>query len=281
MNMSSPSDFHERRRPERGSPDIRAGCSGETLPVSFLLVLLVFILFLGVIPLLLLRFPVDLQAGAFPEVLTVFLQVYPMHLALLCAVVLPVWSAECPRLAGLPFPEARDLLFRCLDFNSPPREWKHRVLPLFLLTLSGIACLSRFSGWLQQYAGMDSAPQPAIGLAMHCDLPTFAVLALGAVFVAPVTEELAFRRVIYGGFKLLAGEKCAFLMTALFFTAIHFSLSKALPLFFLGCVLQSVRNRSGGITIPVILHAGNNLLAMSVVLTARIMNGAGLPFISV
>lgn len=133
MNMSSPSDFHERRRPERGSPDIRAGCSGETLPVSFLLVLLVFILFLGVIPLLLLRFPVDLQAGAFPEVLTVFLQVYPMHLALLCAVVLPVWSAECPRLAGLPFPEARDLLFRCLDFNSPPREWKHRVLPLFFI----------------------------------------------------------------------------------------------------------------------------------------------------
>ncbi len=295
MDTSSPSEFHGRdnspgrRFPEREECG-KKECGREegTLLFSFRLVLLVFAFFLGVIPLLLRV--MDLQGGdvlppllpagsALPRALTVFLQVYPMHLALLCAAVLPVWSAERPRLAGLSFSEGRALLFRSLDFNPPPREWKHRMLPLFLLTLSGIACLSRLSGCLQHYAGLDSDPQPAIGLALHCDLPTFAVLALGAVFLAPLTEELAFRRILYGGFKLLSGEKCAFFMTALLFTAIHFSLSKALPLFFLGCVLQSVRNRSGGITIPVILHAGNNLLAMSVVLTARIMNGAGAPLL--
>jgi membrane protease YdiL (CAAX protease family) len=91
------------------------------------------------------------------------------------------------------------------------------------------------------------------------------LLVATAVLLAPVLEELVFRGGIYRALKLSMGRKFATILTSAIFAVLHFNLVAALPLYVLSVLLIKNYERSGDISVPVLVHAAFNLNSFAVI----------------
>ena len=91
---------------------------------------------------------------------------------------------------------------------------------------------------------------------------------IGAVFIAPVCEEIFFRGFFFAG--LLRGMSViwAALLSTVVFTIVHGDIGSAVPLFAIGLMLAVIRWRSGSIWPCIALHMLNNAIAAVVVFAA-------------
>lgn len=100
--------------------------------------------------------------------------------------------------------------------------------------------------------------------------PAAALLViLSAVVVAPIAEELFFRRILQGWLeKQFAGDRgVAVGVAALAFAAAHAGQGLAfIPLFLLGCLLGVIAERTGSIAACILLHGLFNAVSVFVML---------------
>lgn len=101
-------------------------------------------------------------------------------------------------------------------------------------------------------------------------------LLVGAV-VAPLAEEVFFRGFMYGGLRARLGVPAAVLITSVFFAALHLDIQFFLPILILGIFLALLYEMTGSLYPGMILHVGNNLIALIVYFVARAM---GVPLTS-
>lgn len=92
-----------------------------------------------------------------------------------------------------------------------------------------------------------------------------ALLLVGAVIVAPVVEEIGFRRVLFGLFRPL-GAWPAILMSCAVFSLVHGFLLGIPGLFLLGFLFQYAYLRTRNLTAAVLLHMVVNLIATAAAL---------------
>lgn len=85
-------------------------------------------------------------------------------------------------------------------------------------------------------------------------------IAFFAVIVAPLTEELFFRGILYRTLKSLLDAGPAILLTSLAFAGAHSSLLAFGPLFALSVFLIIAYEKSGHLAVPIVYHACFNLL---------------------
>jgi len=85
------------------------------------------------------------------------------------------------------------------------------------------------------------------------------VLALLAIAIAPVTEELLFRGILYPFIKQQGYPKLALWGTSVLFGLLHLNLMTFLPLTFLGLVLAWLYERTDNLTAPILAHSLFNL----------------------
>ncbi|MBO8142060.1 MAG: CPBP family intramembrane metalloprotease [Firmicutes bacterium] len=85
-----------------------------------------------------------------------------------------------------------------------------------------------------------------------------ALLAIIAVVVAPVSEELFFRGYVHGVLRAHLGSRAVWATSAVF-AAAHLYLVHFLPLFFMGYILTALYERRGTLVAPVVAHAAANL----------------------
>jgi membrane protease YdiL (CAAX protease family) len=107
----------------------------------------------------------------------------------------------------------------------------------------------------------------------RCTPTSFAVMATSAVLVAPVMEELLFRRFMYESFSRSFGRIATILFTSFTFALIHFNLLHFLSLFLLGVVLQSLYLVHRSLFPCILLHALHNLLVVSMFAVIRFYPG--------
>ena len=91
------------------------------------------------------------------------------------------------------------------------------------------------------------------------------VLAGSAAVVAPLTEELYYRGLIYGFTRRFTGTVPAMLLSAAIFSLAHVNVMAALPLFVFGVGLAFAYERSRSLAVPVLMHMlfnAWNLVAM-------------------
>lgn len=88
-------------------------------------------------------------------------------------------------------------------------------------------------------------------------------LFVGAV-AAPFTEEIFFRGFVYGGLRGSIGVIGAMIVSAVFFTALHFTLELFLPIFVLGLILTWLYEYTGSLYPGMFLHAANNAVGLIV-----------------
>lgn len=85
-------------------------------------------------------------------------------------------------------------------------------------------------------------------------------LLFGAVLIAPVVEEIGFRRVLFGALRPL-GAWPAVLLTCTLFSLVHCFLLGVPGLFLLGFLFQYTYLRTRNLSAAVLLHMAVNLIA--------------------
>ncbi len=115
--------------------------------------------------------------------------------------------------------------------------------------------------------GATLLPEPAkrlpIDALMSQDQFSFALVALFAVFIAPVVEELLFRGFLFPVFERSHGAFVAILLTSAMFTALHgrqnaWQWQVLLGLFVVGAAFGAVRASTRSVVPSVFMHAGYN-----------------------
>ncbi len=123
-----------------------------------------------------------------------------------------------------------------------------------VLTIGGQAVISM----LQEMGGSPVREQELLVAAFRG--PTLA-LCLVVVFVVPGAEELLFRRAIYGNLRAALGPGAAMACSAVLFSAFHLNPSGFLVYGAIGAGLALVYERTGRLSVPIAIHALNNLLS--------------------
>lgn len=126
------------------------------------------------------------------------------------------------------------------------------VWPPLLVSLALVHAVYHGLGW-------PISPQPVAMLFIETRSFSILVLvALLAVVVAPIFEEILFRGLLYPFLKRRWGQTTAALLVSALFAVVHFHVPAMLPLFVLGMALVLVYEASDSLTAPITLHAAFN-----------------------
>ncbi len=86
------------------------------------------------------------------------------------------------------------------------------------------------------------------------DTPLFMALAVSAVLVAPLWEEILYRGLLYSGLRRTRDVRTSVVISAAVFALAHLNAFVLLPLFAFGVLLALVRERTGSLLAPVVIH---------------------------
>lgn len=109
-----------------------------------------------------------------------------------------------------------------------------------------------------------------IKMAMSCNTTGFIFLTIVAVIIAPITEEILFRRIIFGYIAARVGILPSIVGTSLIFAMFHDSISQMPALFLLGVAFQLLFLHFHSIYPAILLHFFNNATAIFTLLLIRI-----------
>jgi hypothetical protein len=84
-------------------------------------------------------------------------------------------------------------------------------------------------------------------------------MAVLAVCIAPVAEEMLFRGIIYPTIKQSGFPRAAVWVTSVFFALVHFNLLSLLPLALFSMVLIFLYEKTGSLLAPIAAHSTFNL----------------------
>ena len=183
-----------------------------------------------------------------PENCPILLRVLPQTLIPLGAVLLA--ARFCDR--GIPFHEK-------LPLRPPhPFPWKYAASTfLFLYVLTFL--LSTAAGRIAELAGHPLPPQTVVSELLNAGPGVFFPVILTSVLLAPLTEEVLFRHILFSRLSFCMNEGAAAVCSALLFAVLHASLLHGLSLFCMGLILQSVYRRTCSLAVPILLHSAFNL----------------------
>lgn len=147
----------------------------------------------------------------------------------------------------------------------------HFSISLIFLGLFLMFMTSLLAGAFMQAIGIEgvSDNQAAIEAMLGAGWYTVLMVFIFSVFLAPIVEELVFRKAIFGLVTEKTGNLAAIFISAFFFALIHVITDPIMILsyFPLGLVLGFMYYYSGKvILVPIFMHFGWNLFAITVAL---------------
>jgi membrane protease YdiL (CAAX protease family) len=189
------------------------------------------------------------------------------------------------RHAGHPLPQLARIIIGALAFHGAGLVLLHRFVRAAELTwtdafglrnqagkaaLTGLGValtylpiaygLQWVSAQAMQWFGKEPTAQDSVNLLLTDGSPVVrGTIALFAIGLAPVVEEVLFRGVLFATICGLGWRKSAYLGTALLFGLIHGNTAAFLPLTLFGLVLAWLYERTGNLLAPVVAHAVFNL----------------------
>jgi membrane protease YdiL (CAAX protease family) len=154
------------------------------------------------------------------------------------------------------------------------RQWPlaFAIAPVTLVFMWGVMGVLMFAGWnkwLEESLGIDSL-QEAVKVFQEVQDPLVIVLmAVAAVIVAPLAEEVVFRGYLYPAAKRFCGRGGAILFSSLVFAAAHGHVVALLPLFLLAVILCLLYEFTGSILACMSVHFLFNAATVTIQLLAR------------
>lgn len=195
-----------------------------------------------------------------PSAALLLLETLPLHLSLICATLMP---AIVFKRQGEQLLESLNLIRPSLPMAAMLIGAEFILFPLLaIVTLASSAILSLIHGGL-------ASSQMIVQQALACSSSGFAVIVFGAAFLAPVAEELAFRRTAFRFLNGFMGTIPAMIATSALFAATHCSLTQFPALFLLGMALQWAFVKWKSLTPCIMLHCLHNSVSLMILLVAR------------
>ena len=139
----------------------------------------------------------------------------------------------------------------------------------FMWFVMGVFQFSGWNGWLEQVFDIESM-QESVKLLQEAKDPVVVVLmAIAAVIVAPITEEVIFRGYLYPAAKHFCGPVGGILFSSLVFAAAHANVVAIAPLFVLAVLLCLVYEFTGSIWANISVHFLFNAATVAIQLLVR------------
>lgn len=162
------------------------------------------------------------------------------------------------------------------DEPARPLMWKSQrksVGVCVLIALGGIVVALLGSGLLsliqQQLFSTEVEEQQAIvELVNRRETLELVLLGISAVLLAPLTEELLFRHMFFRRLLHRSGPTLAWILPALAFALAHWNLVGVTIYVWLGLVFAYSYLLSGRLWVAMVVHAGHNAFALSMLLWA-------------
>ena len=95
------------------------------------------------------------------------------------------------------------------------------------------------------------------------------MISLLAVVLAPVSEELLFRGVLYLPVRSRIGSVGAGLVVSVLFAAVHWNLAGLVHLFILALLLTALLEATGSMIVPILVHSVHNCASLAIILVTR------------
>ena len=110
--------------------------------------------------------------------------------------------------------------------------------------------------WLEERFADDNKLQQTVKTYQEASAVTVRIMiAISAIIIAPVAEEIVFRGYIYTSTKRFSNRFFAAILSSLLFGVVHFNISAFIPLVFLALLLTIAYELSGSIWAPISIHA--------------------------
>ena len=136
-------------------------------------------------------------------------------------------------------------------------------LPFVALSigLSTTAVYALLAHWLEiDFLVPDQGLEEIAALDSLAVLPTFAIIGL----LAPFAEEVFFRGFLLAALASVIGGLRGAVASSAIFSVVHLNVSTLLPIFVMGMLLAWLYLRTGSIWPPIVAHAAQNLIALTV-----------------
>jgi membrane protease YdiL (CAAX protease family) len=117
--------------------------------------------------------------------------------------------------------------------------------------------------------GVEITPPPIEDLLKKSSSTSLWLICFGIIVLAPISEELIFRRFIFGFLAPRCGFITAMIITAGLFAVIHFSLYSLPALFLLGIGFQLIYLKFGSLYPAILMHAFNNAISVALLLLIK------------
>ena len=129
--------------------------------------------------------------------------------------------------------------------------------------------LSGWNGWLERTLGIESMQESVKLLQEAKDPMVIILMAVAAVLVAPLAEEVVFRGYLYPAAKRFCGPYGAMIFSSLVFAAAHGNVVALVPLFVLAMLLCVIYELTGSIWANISVHLLFNAATVALQLMAR------------
>jgi membrane protease YdiL (CAAX protease family) len=165
-----------------------------------------------------------------------------------------------------------------LGLRWPAWRWALLIGPGAVLAMWAVSVLLYLTGYLRlmEWLGVEHTQDTVKLLQQNNDPVVLGLMALAAVVVAPLCEELVFRGYLYPAAKRYAGPWVAGAASALIFAAAHGALAPLLPLFVFGALLVLAYELTGSLWAPIAMHFCFNAATVVIQLVVR-LSGVKLP----
>lgn len=128
--------------------------------------------------------------------------------------------------------------------------------------------------WLNG-GGLDHVQQSVRLLEKSQSVPVVAQLAVAAVLVAPVVEEMFFRGLLYGTLKRHVRPAFAMAAVGVLFGLVHPPVAAQIPMCIFGALLCYIYEKTGRLVVPIAIHLLFNLYSIGLIMSMRFLQGGG------
>lgn len=141
-------------------------------------------------------------------------------------------------------------------------------LLIALLVIIVSSSLMEFLGLYRLLMELTGCPelQDIVVMFSNGDWAQRGTIALAAVVVAPICEEIVYRGFIYNILKRYSRRWVAIILSALLFSVIHGSMAQAVPLTIFGIVQCILYDKARSLRLPILLHAIYNTVSLILIL---------------
>ena len=145
------------------------------------------------------------------------------------------------------------------------------IMPAFVFAMMIILAIFAACGWqtwVQDSLG--AKPQEAVTLVKGAsDLGLLVAMAVSAIIIAPIAEELIFRGYLYPVVKRFTDRWFASIFSGVLFGVIHFNVMGLPMLALMGIILAVIYERSGSLWVPIGCHAAFNATQFGLMIISR------------